>query len=56
MFGPVQNPFYSIRVKKQDELESLGLEIAEEVYYAPNYLNLTNYVFLEQLKKYDILY
>eukprot|EP00794_Sanderia_malayensis_P011939 gene11939-13175_t len=51
VFGPVPSPFYAIRIRKDDTMESLGLSVGEKIFYAPNYLNVTNYVFLEQLKR-----
>ncbi|XP_065063200.1 H/ACA ribonucleoprotein complex non-core subunit NAF1-like [Rhopilema esculentum] len=51
IFGPVKCPFYTVRLSSEEKFASLGLAVGETVYFAPNYLTCTNYVFVEQLKK-----
>ena len=51
VFGPVESPFYIIRVSSEEKFKNMKLEVGDVVYYAPNFLNVTNFVFVEQLKK-----
>ena len=51
MFGPVQSPFYVIRFCNEESFKNTGLNIGDTVYYAPDFLHVTKFVFVEQLKK-----
>lgn len=51
MFGPVQNPFYSIRFNSVEDINAKNVETGMAVYFAPAVPEITHYVFVDQLKK-----
>ena len=51
MFGPVQSPFYVVRFSSKDRFKNMGLKIGDTAYFAPDYLHVTKYVFVDQLRK-----
>ena len=51
-FGPVTNPFYSIRFNNLNEIQQFKLEVGAIVFYAPDSKELTRFVFnLDELRK-----
>lgn len=48
-FGPVASPFYSVRYNCESDIERLGIEPHQTVFYAPSESQYTHYIFLEQL-------
>ncbi|XP_033115585.1 H/ACA ribonucleoprotein complex non-core subunit NAF1-like [Anneissia japonica] len=51
VFGPVQNPLYSMRFNSTTDVSNLGIMLQLDVFYAPSALDLTAYVFTSQLLK-----
>uniref|UniRef100_A0A0K2TAX9 H/ACA ribonucleoprotein complex subunit n=1 Tax=Lepeophtheirus salmonis TaxID=72036 RepID=A0A0K2TAX9_LEPSM len=50
VIGPVNDPFYVVRFNSMKHVESRGIEIGKEVYFAPRNDTFTSYVFLAQLR------
>lgn len=51
-FGPVVSPFYSIRFNSDEDVKNTGLAIGDKIFFAAaEDKSLTNYVFLDRLKK-----
>ena len=48
-FGQVSSPFYSVRYNCRSDVERLGLEPGQTVFYAPSETQYTYYIFLDQL-------
>ena len=40
-----------LRYGSEEKFKSMGLAVGDTAYYAPDYLDLTKPVFVEQLKK-----
>jgi len=51
-FGPVQTPFYSIRFNMDRDISDKNVNVGDKVFYAPDMLEFSNFVFVAQLKKY----
>lgn len=50
-FGLVKSPYYSVKVKTSEDIETLGLPLGALVYVVPASLELTKYVFTSQLMR-----
>ena len=50
-FGPVQTPFYSMRFNKESDINDKGVCRGDNVFYAPDIMEYSHYVFVTQLKK-----
>lgn len=50
-FGPVQTPFYSVRFNKESDINDKGVCRGDKVFYAPDIMEYSHYVFVTQLKK-----
>lgn len=50
-FGPVPNPYYIVRFNSGEHLISKEVELDKEVFYAPDFHDLTSYVFISTLRK-----
>jgi len=50
-FGPVQRPFYSIRFNKESDISDKNVQVGDKVFYAPEMMEYSNYVFVAELKK-----
>ncbi|XP_064594823.1 H/ACA ribonucleoprotein complex non-core subunit NAF1-like [Liolophura sinensis] len=50
VFGPVCSPLYSVRFNSGEDIKKCGVEIGHQVYCAPRKTELTQYVFVDQLK------
>ena len=50
-FGPVKSPLYSVLVESDDHASSLGLTPGQLVYVVPSNMELSRYVFTQQLMK-----
>lgn len=50
-FGPVQSPFYSVRFNKESEISTKNVQVGDKVFYAPDIMEYSHYVFVTQLKK-----
>ncbi|KAK6178770.1 hypothetical protein SNE40_011281 [Patella caerulea] len=51
IFGPVACPFYSVRFNNCDDIKNRNIEVGDQVYCAPNLEELTQYIFIDQLKQ-----
>lgn len=51
-FGPVQTPFYSIRFNMDRDISDKNVHVGDKVFYAPDMMEFSNFVFVAQLKKY----
>ncbi|PIK43248.1 putative H/ACA ribonucleoprotein complex [Apostichopus japonicus] len=50
LFGPVSNPFYTVRFNSAKEITDLGLSLNADVYFAPKQEEITKYVFVRELR------
>ncbi|KAJ7370477.1 H/ACA ribonucleoprotein complex non-core subunit naf1 [Desmophyllum pertusum] len=50
-FGPVQTPFYSLRFNTNTDISEKNLHVGDKVFYAPDMMEYSNFVFVTQLKK-----
>lgn len=50
-FGPVQMPFYSVRFNKDSDISDKNIQVGDKVFYAPDILEYSNFVFVTQLKQ-----
>ncbi|TRY62573.1 hypothetical protein TCAL_00478 [Tigriopus californicus] len=50
VFGPVSQPFYSVRFNSGDHIKEKAIKIDSPVFYAPR-TEYANFVFVEQLRK-----
>ncbi|XP_073251206.1 uncharacterized protein [Porites lutea] len=50
-FGPVQTPFYSVRFNRESDICSKNVHVGDKVFYAPDVMEYSHYVFVAQLKK-----
>ncbi|ESO89224.1 hypothetical protein LOTGIDRAFT_229116 [Lottia gigantea] len=50
-FGPVSKPFYSIRFNTIEDIKNKKINIGDKVYCAPNLEDITQYIFLDQLRQ-----
>ena len=51
-FGPVQTPFYSVRFNVDRDISEKNVHVGNKVFYAPDMMEFSNFVFVTQLKKY----
>ncbi|XP_071504562.1 uncharacterized protein [Diadema antillarum] len=51
IFGPVASPFYSVRFNCPVDIEEHGVRLQTRALFAPQNIDVTQYVFTEQLKK-----
>ncbi|XP_064478718.1 H/ACA ribonucleoprotein complex non-core subunit NAF1-like [Ornithodoros turicata] len=51
VFGPVSQPYYVIRFNKPEDIAEKKYEKGEPVYYAPLHADMTQYVFVSELRK-----
>ncbi|XP_050401360.1 H/ACA ribonucleoprotein complex non-core subunit NAF1 [Patella vulgata] len=51
IFGPVACPFYSVRFNNSADIKNQNIEVGDQVYCAPNLEELTQYIFIDQLKQ-----
>lgn len=51
VFGPVANPYYVVRFNKPEDITEKGYQKGDPVYYAPLHADMTQYVFVSELKK-----
>jgi H/ACA ribonucleoprotein complex non-core subunit NAF1 len=49
-FGPVEQPYYSIRYNHINNIHQRQIELNQEVFYAPKETTYTKYVFVQELK------
>lgn len=52
MFGPVVQPFYCVRFNSVEQIKELGIEIGADVFFAPEKVDITTYIFTDALQKY----
>ena len=50
-FGPVKSPVYSVLVESDEHASSLGLSPGVLVYVVPSNMEVTKYIFTQQLMK-----
>ena len=50
-FGPVQTPFYSVRFNNEADIDKRNIHVEDKVFYAPDMMEYSNFVFVAQLKK-----
>ena len=50
-FGPVQTPFYSVRFNVDRDINDKDVHVGDKVFYAPDMMEFSNFVFVTQLKK-----
>ena len=50
-FGPVQTPFYSVRFNNEADIDQRNIHVGDKVFYAPDMMEYSNFVFVAQLKK-----
>nr|DBA29055.1 TPA: hypothetical protein GDO54_009322 [Pyxicephalus adspersus] len=53
IFGPVPHPFYVIRFNSKDHVESTGIELKNNMYYAASVQDFTQYIIPDALKSDD---
>ncbi|XP_025020885.1 H/ACA ribonucleoprotein complex non-core subunit NAF1 isoform X2 [Python bivittatus] len=51
IFGPVSHPFYVLQFNSPEHIQSKGIKIKDEVYFAPSVESFTQYIFPEKLKQ-----
>ena len=49
VLGPVDEPYYSVRVNSKQDILDKGIEVRMEVYCAPK-TEYTSYIFISALK------
>ncbi|TSK13316.1 H/ACA ribonucleoprotein complex non-core subunit NAF1 [Bagarius yarrelli] len=52
VFGPVCQPYYILRFNSKEDIQQKDLKIREPVYFAPKIKDLTEYIFVEQIKQF----
>lgn len=50
-FGPVASPLYSVRFNSTQSMEGAGIKLGLAVYWAPNNLEYSHFVFMEQVMR-----
>ncbi|KAG8194845.1 hypothetical protein JTE90_017278 [Oedothorax gibbosus] len=51
VFGPVVEPFYSVRFNSLEHIAKKTIVIDADVFFAPEKTDITSYVFVDQLRK-----
>ena len=48
----MQTPFYSVRFNVDRDISEKNVRVGDKVFYAPDMMEFSNFVFVAQLKKY----
>ncbi|NXP73395.1 NAF1 protein, partial [Ramphastos sulfuratus] len=51
IFGPVLHPFYVLRFNSSEHIKAKGINVQDEMYFAPSVEDFTQYIFAEKLKQ-----
>lgn len=51
VFGPVQHPFYVLRFNSAEHIKAKGINVQDNMYFAPSVEDFTQYIFAEKLQQ-----
>ncbi|XP_015716457.1 H/ACA ribonucleoprotein complex non-core subunit NAF1 [Coturnix japonica] len=51
VFGPVQHPFYVLRFNSSEHIKARGINVKDNMYFAPSVEDFTQYIFAEKLQQ-----
>ncbi|NXN93273.1 NAF1 protein, partial [Rhinopomastus cyanomelas] len=51
IFGPVLHPFYVLRFNSSEHIKAKGINVRDNMYFAPSVEDFTQYIFAEKLKQ-----
>ncbi|NXC44507.1 NAF1 protein, partial [Penelope pileata] len=51
IFGPVMHPFYVLRFNSSEHIKGKGINVQDNMYFAPSVEDFTQYIFAEKLQQ-----